>query len=357
MDGGLAGIRGQQYFVIKTGDKALSRRQLNIPSPPRIPTFLRTDTSGQVWGGPDRGQTLFFMDGQTGVFVSMDSVTPSPGGVTDVAFIGTVAYGVCSPGGEIFRLAIEQPWYEWDAKNPQILDRVNKQGYTRATGGIIASRDRRLYSGWSAAAGTHGGAIAVTEPESGKTSLMENPLGRQGITGLAADDQYLFVGTTVTGENVPAIPGESPQFAVLGLDTLQPYQNHSFEGALTVNRLLYNEKAGRVAMAADGMLRVFNVRDMAMQPPFEPAPPEITSPGVAGRQEDACVYYGHGNEIVRVHLETGAWEQVLVLPGEAEAITSGAGGDLYAACGVDIYRVRFPLDYTDSFISRSNSGN
>ena len=354
--GSLAGIRGQQYFHIKTGDEVLSRQQLNIASPPRIPTFLQTDATGQVWGGPDRGQTLFFMDGRTGVFVSMGSVTPSPGGVVDVAFAGTVAYGVCSPGGEIFRLDIDRPWHEWDGKNPEILHRVSEHGYSRATGGIIASTAMQLYSGWSAAAGTYGGAIAVTEPESGKTRLAEHPLGRQAISGLAADDHYLFAGTTLAGEDLPVMPDESPQFAVLGLDTVQPYQNHVFSGAVTVDRLLYNAKVDRVAMAVDGRLHVFNITEMKMQPPFEPAPPEITSTAMATRN-DACAYYGHSDKIVRVHLETGAREEVLQMPGTVGALTANAEGDLYAACGIDIYRVRFPENYADNFISQSDAEN
>ncbi len=352
VDGGLVGVRGQQYFHIKTGDTALNRQQVSIASPPRVPVFLRTDQAGQVWGAPDRGQTLFFMDGQTGVFVSMGAVTPAPGGVYDVAFVNGVAYGVCSPGGALFRLDIEAPWYEWDGKNPKMLDTFAEKGYPQPTGGILASHAARVYSGWSAAAGVYGGAIAVTEPETDTTRMVENPLGRQGITGLAADEQYLFAGTTLTGKDLPVKQDEFPQFAVLGLDTLQPYWNHSFEAAVTVDRLLYNPSVDKVAMAVDGVLRVFSVNDMRMLPSFEQKSPTITSAGLAERN-DACVYYGHQNRIVRTHLETGAWEQVLEMPAEVGAITGSEGGTLYAACGVDVYRVNFPDVYTDDFPSQS----
>ena len=48
-----------------------------------------------------------------------------------------------------------------------------------------------------------------------------------------------------------------------------------------------------------------------------------------------------------MNLRTGAWEQVLELPGEAGALTAGSNGSLYAACGVNIYQVAFPASYPD----------
>ncbi len=352
VDGGLVGTRGQEYFRIRTGDTALVRLQFPVASQPRVPAFLRSDTTGQIWGAPDWGQTLFFMDGDTGVFVSLGSVTPHAGGVRDVAFINRVAYGVCSPGGEIFRLDIDAPWYEWDGKNPKILDSLGTKGYPLSTGGILSSGPSMLYSGWSAAAGTYGGAIAVTDPKNEKTSIVENPLGRQGIAGLAANDRHLFVGTTLKGEDLPVKTGESPQFGILDLDALQPYRNHSFEGAVTVDRLLCSSVLGKVSMAVDGRLQVFDMKTMRMQPRFENMPPEITSASVAQRK-DACIYYGHHAKIVRVHLVTGAWEQVLEIPGEVGPLTAAPDGSLYAASGIDVYRILFPDSYSDDFTSQS----
>lgn len=344
--GGVAGVRGQQYFRIRPGDTAVARQEFSIPSPPRVPVFLRADDAGQIWGAPEWGQTLFFMDGKTGVFVSMGSVTARPGGVQDIAFVDSVAYGVSHPGGAIFRLDIQAPWNEWDRKNPHVLEYLEQKGYQKATGGIVASAAGKLYSGWSAATGTYGGAIAVTDPVSGRTSLFQNPAGTQAIAGLALNGEYLFAGTSVEADGLPPKPDAKPQFAVLGLDTVQPYWSRGFEGKKTVNRLLYNGAAECVAMAVDNVLYFFDIKAMAVRGPLESAPPEITSTGIAHRN-DAYVYYGHGSEIIRVNLKTGAWEQVLELPGEAGALTAGSNGSLYAVCGVNIYQVAFPASYPD----------
>ena len=215
-------MRGQQYFRIRPGDTAVARQEFSIPSPPRVPVFLRADDAGQVWGAPEWGQTLFFMDGKTGVFVSMGSGTARPGGVQDIAFADSVAYGVSHPGGAIFRLDIQEPWNEWDRKNPHVLEYLAQKGYQQATGGIVASAAGKLYSGWSASPGACGGAIAVTDPVSGKTSLFRNPAGAQAIAGLALNDEYLFAGTSIDVDGPAPNPEAKPQFAVLGLDTVQP---------------------------------------------------------------------------------------------------------------------------------------
>lgn len=345
VDGGVIGIRGQQYFHVAPGASALERRQFQVASPPRASTFLRIDPREQVWGAPRSGQTLFFMDGETGVFVSMSSVTPRMGRIQDLTFIQQVAYGVSWPGGDIFRLDIEEPWNEWEGRNPRILKSLQDGGYRTPSGGIIAS-DSLLYSGWSAARGAYGGAIAITYPDTGDTRVLENPVGRQGITGLALDEQFLFIGTTVKGEEMPAKKDESPQFAVLGLDTVQPYWNHVFKDAVTVDRLCLNRQANRVALAVDDHLRVFDVNGMKIQDAFEEGLPEITSADMAIRQ-DPYVYFGHDSAIIRVHLVSGLWEEVIVLPQPVAGLAANAAGDLFAACGVDVYHVRFPEPYPD----------
>ncbi len=344
VDGGVAGVRGQQYFRIRPGDTEWARGELSVAPPVRVPAFLRVDAQGQVWGGPAWGQTLFFMDGQTGVFTLLSSVTPRVGGVQDVAFVKGVAWGISSPGGNIFRLNIEEPWYEWDGKNPRMVASLHEKGYGQATGGIVVSAVPKLYSGWSALSG--GGAIAVTDPATGKTDLMENPLGTRGISGLALNDEFLFAAAGPAAGVASPEKGAPPLFAVLGLDTLQPYWSRVYEGASAVNRLLYDDLSGRVAMAVDGVLRVFDVQGMSLQEPFESAPPEITSTGMAGRN-DGYVYYGSGKKLILAHLVSGAWEEVLELPGEPGALAAGPDGGLFVACGIDIYRVDFPNPYPE----------
>ncbi len=346
-DGAIYGVRGQQYFKIPQGAETLNRLNIGVPSPQRAPTFLRMDVRKQVWGAPSSGNTLFFMDGDTGVFVSMGAVTPGQGRVEDVAFSGHVAYGVSSPHGELFTLDIELAWDEWNGRNPRVIETLARRGYFRPTGGIRMSPfDNVLYSGWSAGPHAQGGAIAVTDLKTERTRLIENPLGKQAVAGMALGDNYLFVGTTRAGEDAPEAPDTAPQFGVMGLDTMQPYWNHAFDGATTVNRLSYNVHLNYVVMAVDNTLHVFDINAMRMRPPFHEAPPTITSTAMAQRN-DPYVYYGHESALVRVHLDTGAWEKVLDMPTEIGPITSILEGEIYLACGVHVYKIRFPDPYPD----------
>ena len=53
--------------------------------------------------------------------------------------------------------------------------------------------------------GVYGGAVAVTDPSSGATDLLENPFGRQTVSGLALDDAFLYVGTSLEANGLPAL--------------------------------------------------------------------------------------------------------------------------------------------------------
>ena len=346
-DGAIYGVRGQQYFKIPQGADTLNRQNIGVPSPQRAPTFLRMDVRKQVWGAPSSGNTLFFMDGDTGVFVSMGAVTPGQGRVEEVAFSGHVAYGVSSPRGELFTLDIELAWDEWNGRNPRVIETLARRGYSRPTGGIRMSPfDNVLYSGWSAGPGAQGGAIAVTDLNTERTRLIENPFGKQAVGGMALGGNYLFVGTTRAIENAPETSDTAPQFGVMGLDTMQPYWNHAFDGASAVNRLSYNVHLNYVVMAVDDTLHVFDINAMRMRPPFDETPPTVTSTAMAQRN-DPYVYYGHESALVRVHLDTGAWEKVLDMPTDIGPITSILEGEIYLACGVHVYKIRFPDPYPD----------
>ncbi len=345
IQGGAFGVRGQQFFFVAPGDASLTRHGYATASPPRAPIFLSVDAHKRVWGGPASGHTLFLMDGDTGVFVSLGAIAPSAGRVQDLAFHDDIAYGVSGPRGELFSLDVDTPWDEWNGKNPRILASLADKGCGRPTGGMEISAQGQLVSGWSAAAGG-GGAVAVTDRDTGRTRLAKNPLGSQGVSGLALDEQYIYIGTTVNGDNPSADGGSAPQFGLLGKDTLQPYWNHAFAGATTVDRLCLHPAMNRVVMAVDQSLRVFRIDETALQPIPDPPPPPATSAAIVQRG-DAYVYYGHEDALVRMHLDSGQWETMTTLPDTVSAVAAVEHGEIYLACGVSVFRVKLP-DATQS---------
>src|SRR5204863_7201917 len=60
--GVLLGVRGQDYCVIRPGERDVKLRPIPVESGPRPTLFLKADPSGTLWGGPPFGQTLFSLD-------------------------------------------------------------------------------------------------------------------------------------------------------------------------------------------------------------------------------------------------------------------------------------------------------
>ena len=337
-DGGVYGVRGNLYFYIEPGAAKLERKSLKVMPPARPPLFLVADNTRSLWGGPPFGQTLFMMNRDTGIEMNTDIVVDSGGQVYGMVFIGEVGYGVSYSNGDIFKIDPNAPWYQYDGKNPSVIASLGARGYIRPVAGVRLGPGNKLYSGWMAKYGVYGGAVAVTDPASGATELIENPFGKQTVSGLALDDAYIYVGTSLEANGLTVKTGEPPQFGVLGIEARQPLLNQPFEGATTVDRFAANIPAQRVAFAVDGALRVFNVETMKVMPPFDAAPPRVTSSAIAS-VGDAFVYYGSDRQVIQLNPVTGESTVLVELPRAVGAFTGAFGGDLFAACGVDVYRI------------------
>jgi hypothetical protein len=337
-DGGVFGVRGKLYFHIEPGAAKLERKSLQLDPPSRPPLFLAPDNARNIWGGPPLGQTLFMMNRDNGIGTNTDVVVDSGGQVYGMAFIGEMGFGVSYSNGDIFKLDPNAAWYQYDGKNPVVIASLGARGYIRPVAGMRLGPGNKLYSGWMAQYGVYGGAVAVTDPATGATDLIENPFGKQTVSGLALDDAYIYIGTSLEANGLPAKTGEPPQFGVLGVETRQPLLNQSFEGAATVDRFAVSSIAQRVAFAVDGALRVFNVETMKVMPPFNPAPPRVTSSAIASLG-DAFLYYGSEKQVIQFNPVSGEHTVLLELPGAVGAFTGEHAGDLFAACGIDLYRI------------------
>jgi hypothetical protein len=239
--GELLGVRGQDYFVIKPGDTDLKLRSIPVEGRGRPTLFLEADPGGRLWGGPHFGQTLFYLDPRTKKAVNTGVVCDAGGEVYDVTFLDGKVYTASYAGGDITCYDPEAPWDQWGLKNPKPLTAVGP-AYIRPTGGIVTGPDRKLYSGWMAQYGKYGGAVAITDPDTGKTELIENPLGEQAVEGLAVDGQFAYVGTSLTANGLPAKKGESPRFGVIDLTSKKVVFQREFEGAQSVRRVVYDTK-------------------------------------------------------------------------------------------------------------------
>jgi len=300
--------------------------------------FLKIDERGRLWGGPHFGQTLWWMDPRTKKIVNTGTVCDAGGEVYDVTFLDGKVYTASYAGGDITCYDPKAPWDQWNHKNPRPLATVGP-AYIRPTGGILTGPDGKLYSGWMARYGAYGGAVAITDPVTGKTNLIENPLGELAVVGLAVDGKYAYVGTSTGANGLPNKPGESAKFGVIDLTSGQAVFTHTFEGAQGVQPVTYEAQTKRVAMVVQGRLQVFDPRKHVFITGLTENLPRVTSSSIAA-PGDGKVYVGSEKAVLAIDLTGGKVQPVGEVPANVTNVSVGAKGAVYVSCGADVYRIR-----------------
>jgi WD40 repeat protein len=299
--GVVLGVRGQDYFVIRKGDTALQLRPVPVAGSPRPILFLRSDPRGRLWCGPIFGQTLCMLDPATGQTLNTGTVCDAGGEVYDVAFSpdGKV-YTASYSGGDITEYDPAAPWDQLGNKNPRLLDSIGSRGYIRPVGGIKLGPDGLLYSGWSAKYGTYGGAIAITDPRTGRTDLIENPLGEQTVEGLAVSGKKAYVGTALGANGLPKQPNASARFGVVDLETRKVIFQKEFEGASRIHVMGLDARTGLVLVAVDGRIELFDSATLAFTNHQFIKP--IATSRTCVMLGDGAVLYASKKKIVRLDL-------------------------------------------------------
>jgi hypothetical protein len=336
-NGGIAGVRGQDYFVLGPGSTEQHLRPIPVESGPRPSHFLRMDDRNRLWGGPTFGQTLFYMDVNSKKVVNTSQVCDSGGEVYDVCFLNGKTYAAAYSGGDIIEYDPDQPWDQWNNKNPRTLEHLGSKGYIRPVAGIVVGPDHKLYAGWMAHYGTYGGAISITDPADGKTQLIENPLGEQAIAGVASDGRFLYAGTSLSANGLPNKKDESPKFGMIDQATRKVVFSKTFEKAGGVDRLLREPRSGMIAFCVDGKISIFDPSRRAITPTGADVP-TATGPRMAWAGE-AQLCYAHEKSIVFLDLKTLKAATVAEAPVHIQALTATLDGTVYVACATKVYRV------------------
>ncbi|HEY3268818.1 MAG TPA: hypothetical protein VGM37_18015 [Armatimonadota bacterium] len=336
-DGSVLVLRGQDYAVVRPGDKTLRLKRIPVEAAPRPTHFLRMGPKGRLWGGPTFGQTVFWLDPTTRKYANTGAVSNHGGEVFDAAFVGASAYLVSYAGGEIIRYDTDRPWDQFGHRNPRTIATV-APGYIRPSGGVRLGPDGKLYSGWMARYGTYGGALGITDPASGKTVVVENPLGEQTVCGVAADVSHIYLGTSRDANGLRVKPGESARFGALDLQTHAVTYRREFPGAQSIRALAVDPAAKRLAMLVDGRVTVFDTEKQELVEGLPGAPPASSLDGVA--PGDGSYYYGSGKDVMSLDLLSGRATVISALPEAVDHLEVSPSGAVYVSCGVDVYCAR-----------------
>lgn len=334
--GRLLGVRGQDYFVINPGDTSLNLKPIPAESGPRPTLFLRAAPDGILWGGPTFGQTLFSLDPKTRRVTNTRTISDKGGEAYDAAFYKGAVYAAAYSKGEIIRYDPREPWDQLNHKNPRTIAYLYDKGYIRPIGTIQLGPDGKLYSGWQAKYGTYGGAVAITDPETEQTELIENPLGEQAVAGIALGDGVVYAGTNLTANGLPPKTGEYPSFGIIDLASKQVVYRRVFEDAKSVCPIACDNKSGKVAVVTDGRVRIFDARVRGFADTDAPRPNygSVAAPG------DGCVYYGSGNSLICLEIAAGRHTTVVEAPDKVSSVAVDSKGRIYFSSGVNVYAVK-----------------
>lgn len=335
--GNLLGVRGQDYFVMKPGDTKLNLKRIPGESAPRGTHFLRVDEKGRLWGGPTFGQTLWFMDPGTKKATNTSTICDGGGEVYDVAFHDGNVYAVAYAGGDIVRYNADKPWNQWDNENPRLIGDVGGRGYIRPIGGAAFGPDGKLYAGWMAKYGAYGGAVSITDPDTGATDLIENPLGQQAMAGIAVDSKYIYIGTSLAGNGLPNKKDESAGFCVVDLATREVVYKEVYEGATSVRPLGCG--ANRVAVTGSGKVRIFDSASLKWVEGIPSDIPVQTCHSIASAPDDRLIY-ANENSIIALDLLTGKHGRIADAPAKVDNVALGPDGTVYFSSGIDVYAVK-----------------
>lgn len=337
--GKLIGTFGQDYYVIDSKSKEVMKQPIPGESSGRPMLFIRPDGKGRVYAGPHFGQTICWIDLKTKKYVNPGIVSGRGGEVYDLTFYQDKLYMASYVGGDVIEYDPAQPWNQWEGKNPKLLARVGPE-YIRPVPGIVLGSDNKLYSGWMAKYGTYGGAIAITDPATGKTKLIENPVGNQGISGLAVGDGKIFVGTTLAGNGIPPNLTAKPTFGILDMISHKVIYTYEFDttNSQAVTSIGYDKGTRSVVMSTGKIMRIFELDKMIFRALNPEETPETRSyidvPG------DGFAYYGSGKKLIIFYLATNKVVRKVELPFAITRVAVDIDKTIYIACGPKLYRVK-----------------
>jgi streptogramin lyase len=330
-DGRVVGVRGQSYFVLRPDEKDLELRPIPVESRGRPMLFLKGDPEGRIWGGPQFGQTLFYYDPKAGKPVNTEVICDAGGEVYDVTFHRGLVFAASYSGGDITSYDPSLPWDQWHHKNPRPLATVAPE-YIRPTGGIVTGPDGKLYAGWMARYGTYGGAVSITDPDSGKTELVENPLGKQAIAAVAVDRKYIYIATSLSANGLPDQPGET-KFGVIDRVT----RRKVFEKPMPVAAIAVEPKSSAVLLASRSRLYRYDPVTASLT---ELRIPDL--PGLTGNTlipaGDGTLVTAAGERVVRIDPAGKTFNVIAQSKSHIGALALDAAGKVYWSHGPDLYR-------------------
>ncbi|MEN6314315.1 MAG: hypothetical protein ABFD25_08730 [Clostridiaceae bacterium] len=190
-DGSLAGVKGQEYFIIDRDCIKPELKRIPVEAPATQILTITSDERGRIWGSSAFGQTIFSYNPPDNTYINTPSVCESGGEVYGMRFTGNRLFMSSYAGGDHVVYDPSKPWDQINNANPQTLKSVAPE-FIRPTGRSIIGPDGAFWTGWSAKYGIYGGCLSRVDTGTLLVEAWNDPVPGQQIAWLAADDRYIF---------------------------------------------------------------------------------------------------------------------------------------------------------------------
>ncbi|MFM7322159.1 MAG: hypothetical protein ACKO5K_11635 [Armatimonadota bacterium] len=332
-DGTILGVRGQDWFKVAPG-KAPIVEAIPGEAGPRPTHFLEADDRGRVWGGPTFGQTLFHVDVRSGRTVNTRTVSDHGGEVYDVAVVDGICYAASYVGGEVIRYDPSAPWDQIGHVNPRPILTLTPD-HIRPSGGIRVLPRRRLASGWMAKYGAYGGALAITDIDSGKSIVHRDPLGPFAIQGVCAAGDAVFITTTTSANGLPARTDTWSRIGLVQPEDGRVLWSAEVPGERSAAHPVHDPVTRTVHFVAEGRIRRVDLGEPRLHPVGDA--PKCTGAGLAlsrGR-----IVFAEDRVLKALDPANGTVATIAELPGKVAKLAAGPDR-LYAMVGVELYEIK-----------------
>ena len=256
-DGRLAGVRGQEYYILDKlrPIKADDLKRIPVDALPTEIFNLTTDKKGKVWGACGFGMTIFNYNPKTKQHWNSPSLTNRGGEVYGMVFHKDKLFTSAYVGGEHCVYDPSKPWNAFDNVNPKMFASVSPQ-LIRPEGRSVMGPDGCIWTGWSANYGVYGGGLSRVQPDTLKMDYWYDPVPGQQVAGVTADDKLVYFTTNGGASGLGYNKSVQCHFAAWkpGVGIVKDF---TFKrGETTGHGLLAH--AGRVAVAINNELRIYD---------------------------------------------------------------------------------------------------
>ncbi|RKN72396.1 hypothetical protein [Paenibacillus ginsengarvi] len=202
-NGRFAGVRGQDVFLVGSLAETPELFRIPVEAPATRIHTIACDEEGRIWGSCEFGQTIFRLDPESGSEWNSSSVCDAGGEVYGIVFVDGKLFMSAYVGGDHVVYDPALPWDQLNNVNPRTLMSVSPD-FVRPEGRSVRGPGGGVWTGWSARYGTYGGALSRIDPLTLQVESWRDPIpNEQQVSGLTADDRYLYFATNGGASGLP----------------------------------------------------------------------------------------------------------------------------------------------------------